>query len=176
MHRSVSLAVHGTVQSALISTAMRLTAADRDRDSIEDARRRLEDALSAIASDQGHSASLEIAIDDLRGLWHPIVQLSHTITPSAELRLAEDAGLSRCVIEICREATSNAIRHGKATVIDITIGIVGDLIEIRIGDNGDGLAHGALPGLGTQMLDETCFRWNLTQRPGGGSELIALLA
>ena len=176
MHRSVSLAVHGTVQSALISTAMRLTAADRDRDSIEDARRRLEDALSAIASDQGHSASLEVALDDLRGLWHPIVQLSHTITPSAELRLAEDAGLSRCVIEICREATSNAIRHGEATVIDITIGIAGDLVEIRISDNGDGLAHGALPGLGTQMLDETCFRWSLAQRPGGGSELIALLA
>jgi hypothetical protein len=176
MHRSVSLAVHGTVQSALISTSMRLTAADRDRASIEDARRRLEDALSAIASDQGHSASLEVALDDLRGLWHPIVQLSHTITPAAELRLAEDAGLSRCVIEICREATSNAIRHGKATLIDITIGMVGDLVEIRIDDNGDGLAHGALPGLGTQMLDETCFRWHLAQRPGGGSELIALLA
>ena len=176
MHRSVSLAVHGTVQSALISTAMRLTAADRNRDFIEDARRRLEGALSAIASDQGHSDSLEAALDDLRGLWNPIVRLSHDITPAAELRLGEDAGLSRCVIEICREATSNAIRHGKATVVDIRICVVGDLVEIRISDNGDGLVHGALAGLGTQMLDETCFRWSLGERPGGGSELIALLA
>lgn len=176
MHRSVSLAVHGTVQSALISTAMRLTAADRNRDSIEDARRRLEDALSAIASDQGHSASLEVALDDLRGLWHPIVHLSHDISPAAEVRLAEDAGLSRCVIEICREATSNAIRHGKATVVDIRISLIGDLVEIEISDNGDGLAHGALAGLGTQMLDETCFRWSLAERPAGGSELVALLA
>jgi signal transduction histidine kinase len=155
---------------------MRLTAADRNRDSIDDARRRLEDALSAIASDQGHGASLDAALDDLRGLWHPIVHLSHDVTPTAQLRLAEDPGLSRCVIEICREATSNAIRHGSATVIDITIGIVGDLVEIRICDNGDGVSEGALAGLGTQMLDETCFRWELAQRPGGGSELIALLA
>jgi len=176
MHRSVSLAVHGTVQSALVSTAMRLTAADRNRDSIEDARRRLEDALSAIASDQGHGASLDAALDDLRGLWHPIVHISHDITPAADARLLEDAGLSRCVIEICREATSNAIRHGKATVIDITIGIVGDLVEVRICDNGNGVSEGALAGLGTQMLDETCFRWSLVECPGDGSELIALLA
>lgn len=176
MHRSVSLAVHGTVQSALVSTAMRLTAADRNRDFIEDARRRLEDALSAIASDQGHGASLDAALDDLCGLWNPIVHLAHDITPAAELRLGEDPGLSRCVIEICREATSNAIRHGKATVIDIRICIVGDLVEIRISDNGDGVSEGALAGLGTQMLDETCFRWSLAERPGGGSELIALLA
>lgn len=176
MHRSVSLAVHGTVQSALVSTAMRLTAADRNRDSIEDARRRLEDALSAIASDQGHGASLDAALDDLRGLWHPIVHLSHDVTVAAALRLGEDPGLSRCVIEICREATSNAIRHGKATAVDIRICIVGDLVEVRICDNGDGVSEGALAGLGTQMLDETCFRWNLAGRSGGGSELIAVLA
>jgi len=176
MHRSVSLAVHGTVQSALISTAMRLTAAGRNRDSIEDARRRLEDALSAIASNQGHSASLEVALDELRGLWSPIVHISHDVIADAALRLGEDPGLSRCVIEICREATSNAIRHGSATVIDITIGIVGDLVEVWIRDNGDGVSEGALAGLGTQMLDETCFRWSLVECPGGGSELIALLA
>lgn len=176
MHRSVSLAVHGTVQSALISTAMRLTAAGRNRNSIEDARRRLEDALSAIASNQGHSASLEVALDELRGLWSPIVHISHDITPAADARLLEDVGLSRCVIEICREATSNAIRHGKATVVDIRIDVVGDLVEVRICDNGDGLSEGALPGLGTQMLDDTCFRWSLGDRPGGGSELVALLA
>lgn len=176
MHRSVSLAVHGTVQSALISTAMRLTAADRNRDSIEDARRRLEDALGAIASGPGQGGSLDAALDDLRGLWNPIVHLSHDVTPAAERRLMDDAGLSRCVIELCREATSNAIRHGKATVVDIRICIVGDLVEVRICDNGDGLSEGALAGLGTQMLDETCFRWSLGARSSGGSELIALLA
>ncbi len=176
LHRSVSLAVHGTVQSALISTAMRLSATDRTSETVADARRRLEQALTEISTDQGESASVSVALEDLQGLWSPLVRISFEIGPRAEQRLAEDAGLRRCVIEICREGTSNAIRHGHAKSIDIRVDLNGDLIEIRVTDDGDGNANVTVAGLGSEMLEDTCVRWQLDRRHDGGSELIAVLA
>jgi signal transduction histidine kinase len=176
LHRVVSLAVHGTVQSALISTAMRLSAADRTPETVADARRRLEAALKAISADQSESASLSLALKDLQGLWSPLVRISFEIGLRAEQRLAKDAGLRRCVIEICREAASNAIRHGHAKAIEIRVEATGDLIEVHVTDDGDGIATAAVPGLGSEMLDDTCLRWQLDRSHDEGSELIAVLA
>ena len=176
MHRSVSLAIHGPVQSVFVSTAMRLSAADRSPETAVDARRRLEGALEAISADQGDGVSLELALEDLQGLWNPLVTISFEISEPARERLTEDNGLRRCVIEICREATSNAIRHGHAKVIDIRVDLADDLIEIRVADDGEGALGPSLAGLGTEMFDDTCLRWRLDPLPHGGSELVAVLA
>jgi hypothetical protein len=174
--RSVSLAVHGTVQSALISTSLRLTAVDRTPEAVGDARRRLEAALAAIATRTGGEVSISHALNDLHGLWNPVVNFSFDISPAADQTLAADLGLSQSAIEICREATSNAIRHGCAGCVDIRIVTIGDLIEIRVTDDGDGPSSVVVAGLGSQMLDETCLRWQLVRGFDGGSELIAVLA
>lgn len=174
--RSVSLAVHGTVQSALISTALRLTTAGRAPEAVSDARRRLDEALAAIVGRTGSEVSVERALTDLHGLWSPIVNFSADISHTASQKLVADPGLSPSAIEICREATSNAIRHGCAGSVDIRIGTIGDLLEIRVTDDGDGPSSEVVAGLGSQMLDETCLRWQLVRRFDGGSELIAVLA
>jgi two-component sensor histidine kinase len=174
--RSVSLAVHGTVQSALISTSLRLTVVDRTPEAVGDARRRLEAALAAIATRTEGEVSISHALNDLHGLWNPVVNFSSDISPAADQTLAADLGLSQSAIEICREATSNAIRHGCAGCVDIRIVTIGDLVEIRVTDDGDGPSSVVVAGLGSQMLDETCLRWQLVRGFDGGSELIAVLA
>ena len=174
--RSVSLAVHGTVQSALVSTALRLSAADRAPDAVSDARRRLEEALAAIANRTGSEASITHALTDLHGLWSPVIHFSSDISLEAGELLAADRGLSSSAIEICREATSNAIRHGCAGSVDIRIVTIGDLLEICVADDGDGPSSVIVAGLGSQMLDEICLRWQLVGGFDGGSELIAVLA
>jgi signal transduction histidine kinase len=174
--RLVSLAVHGTVQSALISTSLRLTVVDRTPEAVGDARRRLEAALAAIATRTEGEVSISHALNDLHGLWNPVVNFSSDISPAADQTLAADLGLSQSAIEICREATSNAIRHGCAGCVDIRIVTIGDLVEIRVTDDGDGPSSVVVAGLGSQMLDETCLRWQLVRGFDGGSELIAVLA
>lgn len=174
--RSVSLAVHGAVQSALVSTALRLTAVDRTPETVSDARRRLEAALAEIATRTGGEVFVSHALNDLLGLWSPVVHFSFDISPAADQTLAADIGLSQSAIEICREATSNAIRHGCAGCVDIRIVTIGDLVEIRVTDDGDGPSSVVVAGLGSQMLDETCLRWQLVRGFDGGSELIAVLA
>jgi signal transduction histidine kinase len=154
---------------------MRLTASDRTPDTVADARRRLEAALAALSTSQGAEVSVPHAMTDLHGLWSPVVRFASDISSEAAERLADDAGLSRCAIEICREATSNAIRHGCASSVKIRIITNGDLLEIRVIDDGDGPSSTTVAGLGSQMLDETCLRWQLERGHDGGSELIAVL-
>lgn len=175
LHRSVSLAVHGPLQSALVSTAMRLSSPDRTEASVADARRRLDTALAAIEQDRRDVPAIHEALTDLRGLWHAMVTIESSIDPAAAERLAGDAGLRQCVIEICREATSNAIRHGQATVISIDVSTSEDAVLIRVLDNGSGLDDVLATGLGMGMLDDTCLRWSLRLRDVGGAELTALL-
>ena len=176
LHRSVSLAVHGTVQSALISTAMRLSATDRTSETVADARRRLEDALTAISAEQSEGMSLKLALEDLQNLWNPLVEVGFEISPEADQRLAEDFGLRKCVIEICLEAASNAIRHGHARVIKLRVELIGDLVHVMAIDDGQGISETARVGLGSQMLDDTCLRWNIEALASGGAQLTAVLA
>ena len=175
LHRSVSLAVHGPLQSALVSTAMRLSSPERTEASVADARRRLDTALAAIEQDRREVPAIDEALTDLRGLWHAMVTIESRIDLAAAERLAGDAGLRQCVIEICREATSNAIRHGQATVILIDISTSEEAFLIRVLDNGSGVEDVLVAGLGMGMLDDTCLRWSLRPRDVGGAELTALV-
>ena len=170
-HRIVAHAVHGPVQSALVSTAMRLSAHDRTADSVNDARRRLEQALTAVEHDHQEIPNIDNALGDLISLWKPTVDIRADVGPTARSRLAETSGLRRCVIEICREATSNAIRHGKATVVEISLVRKGESILVRVSDDGVGLPASPVAGLGTQMLHDIGLRWTLINKPEGGAEL-----
>jgi signal transduction histidine kinase len=175
LHRSVALAVHGPVQSALVSTAMRLAAADRTQASIDDAKRRLDEALSAIEHDRYEDVSIDDALGDLRDLWRGVVRIDYAIDPGARALLAADPGLRRCMIEVCRESASNAIRHGGAGEVVITMNGEAGRVEVRVRDDGQGVAPGTVAGLGSSMLDDTCLRWELGDVAGGGAELVATL-
>ena len=175
LHRSVALAVHGPVQSALVSTAMRLAAVHRSQGSIDDAKRRLDEALSAIEHDRYEDVSIDDALGDLRDLWRGVVRIDYAIDPGARALLAADPGLRRCMIEVCRESASNAIRHGGAGEVVITMNGEAGRVEVRVRDDGQGVAPGTVAGLGSSMLDDTCLRWELGDVAGGGAELVATL-
>ena len=173
LHRSVALAVHGPVQSALVSTAMRLASSHRTPASVDDARRRLEASLAALTEQPHDDVSIDLALDDLRGLWEGIVRIDVNVDAQAHARLAGDAGLRRCVIEVCRESASNAIRHGQAQAVSIALTAPDGRIEVRVNDDGTGLGPTIPAGLGMTMLDDTCLRWSLRNAPSGGAELTA---
>ena len=173
LHRSVALAVHGPVQSALVSTAMRLAAPHRTPASVEDARRRLDASLAVLTQHPHDDVSIDLALDDLRGLWEGIVRINVDVDSQAHALLAGDAGLRRCVIEVCRESASNAIRHGQAQAVTIALTAPDGRIEVRVTDDGMGFGPAIPAGLGMSMLDDTCLRWSLRNIPSGGAELTA---
>jgi anti-sigma regulatory factor (Ser/Thr protein kinase) len=79
------------------------------------------------------------------------------------------------MIEVCRESASNAIRHGGAGEVVISMTDEGGRVQVRVRDDGTGVDPRAVAGLGTSMLDDTCVTWGLGDVAGGGAELVATL-
>ena len=175
LHRSVSLAIHGPVQSALVSTAMRLSQPDRSEAALADARDRLVVALNAITQGEVKGVTLSERLDDLCELWQPVVSVSYAVATIPGSGQLDDAGLANCLIEVCREGVSNAIRHGGATNVIISMVEEPVGVVLTITDNGSGAHRGSGAGLGHTMLDEICLDWSLRSEGASGAVLRARL-
>lgn len=67
-----------------------------------------------------------------------------------------------CVNEIAKEAVSNAVRHGNASVAKIEIDrMQNDLIEMKISNDGAPPKAKIEKGVGSQMFDELTLEWSL---------------
>ena len=174
-HRAVALTVHGQLQSMLVATAMRLRLTADDTSNAADLRR-LDDVLTSISTPGLNSVTLLDTLDELREIWSGVVEIEYEISPEALARMYEDAGLATCASEVCREAVTNAIRHGGATTIQIEVGAVTAGLALTVVDDGQGVAVDYRAGLGLTMMDQTCLSWALVNGARGGATLQAVLA
>jgi signal transduction histidine kinase len=174
-HRAVALTVHGQLQSMLVATAMRLRLAADDTSYALDLRR-LDEVLAFLSTPGVNSVSLLDTLDELREIWSGVVVIEYEISPEALARMYEDSGLATCASEVCREAVTNAIRHGDATTIHIEAGAVTAGLGLTVVDDGQGVAVDHHAGLGLTMMDQTCLSWTLENGDQGGATLEAVLA
>ena len=174
-HRAVALTVHGQLQSMLVATAMRLRLTADDTSNAVDLRR-LDDVLTSISTPGLNSVTLLDTLDELREIWSGVVEIEYEISPEALARMYEDAGLATCASEVCREAVTNAIRHGGATSIQIEVSAMTAGLGLTVEDDGQGVAEDYHPGLGLTMMDQTCLSWTLVNGARGGATLQAVLA
>lgn len=174
-HRAVALTVHGQLQSMLVSTAMRLRLTADDTSNALDLRR-LDEVLASISTPGLNTVTLLDTLDELREMWSGVVLIEYEISPEALARMYDDPSLATCASEVCREAVTNAIRHGDATSIQIEIGIVALGLGLTVVDNGQGIAVSHHAGLGQSMMDQTCLSWTLVSGAQGGATLQAVLA
>ena len=174
-HRAVALTVHGQLQSMLVATAMRLRLTADDTSNAADLRR-LDDVLTSISTPGLNSVTLLDTLDELREIWSGVIVIEYEISPEALARMYEDAGLATCASEVCREAVTNAIRHGGATTIQIEVGAVTAGLALTVVDDGQGVAVDYRAGLGLTMMDQTCLSWALVNGARGGATLQAVLA
>ena len=174
-HRAVALTVHGQLQSMLVATAMRLRLTADDTSNAADLRR-LDDVLTSISTPGLNSVTLLDTLDELREIWSGVIVIEYEISPEALARMYEDAGLATCASEVCREAVTNAIRHGGATTIQIEVGAVTAGLALTVVDDGQGVAVDYRAGLGLTMMDQTCLSWALVNGALGGATLQVVLA
>ena len=175
IRRRMSMVLHGSVQSVLVS-AMLLLRDDSGPQARAEVRSRLDQALFAIDLDDKDGSVIEHGMSEIVTLWSKVAAIEITISPECQENLLTDSALRESCLEIVRESVSNAIRHGSANVINVTINPCEDArIVVTISDNGTGLLNTAEPGLGSRMLDEVCFTWNQTKL-SQGVKLEAVLA
>ena len=157
--RHLSSLLHGTIQSTLHAAAMRLAAPGTPTPML--LREVRADIVTAVARlDEPHEAPVRIIdmLSDIAELWDGTCTVRWTLDHQTVHVLSTSASLAMSAAEITRECVTNAIKHGGATEVWITIARSGDRVVLSALDNGSGIVDGT-PGLGSRLLDESCAVW-----------------
>lgn len=175
--RRVSFVMHGSLQSALNAAALRLGAnPNPDSDLIENIREDIANALKRIGYDGPQEYTFEVAKQEISEIWAGTIEINWEIANGIEARLAQNPTTSECLAEVLREAVSNASKHGSATLVNISLAIYNESIEIEILDNGRTTNTGITQGLGSELMNDVSEWWELSAIKAGGMKLRAKLA
>jgi signal transduction histidine kinase len=87
--------------------------------------------------------------------------------------------LAQLLLRVAQEGISNALRHGRAQRVRVELQHRGATLELRVLDDGEGVAAGTTPGFGLQQLRERLEEHGgsliLSNRSRRGAELLAQL-
>lgn len=168
LRRTLGYVTHGAIQGALHAAAMRLSGPGPcDADTITAISNDIRRALDKLESVTFEDPRIEDILDDIAALWDGQCSVHWSLESEVARLLAERAETSACIGEIAREAVANAIRHGRATQVEIVIRVEGMLMQVEVSDNGAVGPVGQPSGLGSQMLDEMCLNWSRDQGTDG---------
>ena len=189
-NRLLARELHGGVQSELTAAALRLEAWSRNPDpqtldAVLDQVRLAVDRVNDLMSRGVEPPPVDVrrALDSICDVWISLARIDIDLRPEVALTLEQDQAAAVTVIEVVRECLGNAIRHGRASQVSIEVAFLaegvaaGDAVALTITDNGVGSSAAAVPGLGSQLLDQICLRWTRTStRPGTRVEAVVTLA
>jgi signal transduction histidine kinase len=172
--RNWSFVVHGTVQSALTAAITRLgTDSEPEQFQVDLALSDLDRAAKALSQTPEIELDLSKALQNISSTWDGICQVKINITERATRALDRNSDARICVNEICKEAVSNAVRHGEAKRVDIEIDRSGDeILFLKASNDGRPIEKSAVPGLGSKMFEELTVDWSLTTNRGAAQTVL----
>ena len=154
----LALSVHGDVQSRIVSSI-----ANTDELNDVDLEHLKTECLEAL--DRGLEKEFSDFWDQTTRLWRGAVELSLNLAANAEKIMRADPVGNAATIEIVREAVLNAVRHGKATKIDVSISAMSDqadpVLTIEVRNDGESIKGDAAAGFGTEVLSQVATYWHL---------------
>ena len=173
--RETSQVLHGSVQTRLVSCAMAIEQASASGDTAL-LNAALNEAIGVldqpvVASPEARSLADEVSRKT--GLWEGLCSFTVDLDPAAH---SVGSAAAVTIGRIVEEGISNAIRHGKATSINITVTRLNEsTVRVVILDNGHG-PQGGKPSVGSAFVQQaSAGRWSLTSR-SSGSQLEAFVS
>jgi signal transduction histidine kinase len=126
---------------------------------LEKVRQDLVRATIALTDLDGPTIELKTSLTDLIELWQGVCEVKVSIDDELLNAISTNQVTSHCINEIVKECVTNAIRHGKARLVEISIQDLNDgSIQIEVTNNGGPDVFGA-PGVGSQILDQITMHW-----------------
>lgn len=168
--------LHGAVQTRLVACAMMIDQASKDGDESK-LNLALEEALNILHNPlpgEKRSGSVTDEVSRKTALWDGLCECDINISPEANTTsLSTVITLGRVV----EEGISNAIRHGQATRITITITMSPESnYQVCLQDNGLGPTK-STPGMGSAYLTQVSNgQWSLSAGQQGSDLLVTVLA
>lgn len=168
-HKRFSRVLHGPIQSALLALIQRI---DKDASETQisselaEFQQSLEAALSAASTEaEAPSSRFDDALSDLVEFWDEIAAIAVSIDPRIPRDLHQNHPCLRVTLELIREAIGNAIKHGQAKTITVSVAPndAQGAIELVVDNDGRALGTSTLPGVGSRLFDESCLSWSRHQ-------------
>lgn len=166
--KTLAMELHGSIQSTLQSVAARLSKlknpTDKDLDQALD---QVREAFGRVDQEDYLSGkSLKELLDELVLLWEGALDVQIAIDPQAQLTLDQDQAAARCALEVCREAVTNAVKHGSAEQVKISIAHGEGFVQIKAINDGINLTE-ELAGQGINLYKEVAHSYSLTDQAEG---------
>jgi signal transduction histidine kinase len=163
--------IHGPIQSEVAAAAIRIERSltrGEVTESGEAALQTLRDRLDKILKDDRAVSEVRPVLDEIAETWNGLCEIDFELADDLECNLREDPICVETVLEIAREACSNAIRHGSAEHIRLEISFSApDLVKIVVQNDGTKLDLGSNRGIGSAYLDDCTFSHDLTMTEAG---------
>jgi signal transduction histidine kinase len=168
--------LHGSVQASLTAANMRILGAETiDEELLEKVRQDLVRATESLTNLDGPTIDLKTSVSDLVQLWQGVCEVKVSVDEDLLSAISLNQVTSHCINEIVKEGVSNAIRHGHAKYVEISIlEESADSIRIEISNDGDADIS-ERQGVGSQMLDEITMNWS-RELTDTGVRLVAKVA
>jgi signal transduction histidine kinase len=176
--------LHGSVQASLTVAIARLSQAVQNSTSDELSAEaqatltlvdsELQKVAQIISNPQTQHLNVSEELEQLRSTWAGVLDIELEISKESDSHLVGDENLAMATNEICREAVTNAYRHGGADSLTINVSVVeAQKILIEIANNGSSPKPFAA-GMGHEMMDAVTHEWSLYQ--DSESKLVVLNA
>ena len=166
--QGVARVLHGPVQDAIAASLRRIQQLPEGttltESEVAKIRQPIEHALTLLDDPDTPTTPVPEGIGQLVDLWSGVVEIDAHLEDNALLALARSPTTSSIVLELTREAVSNAIRHGDADTIDIhiTVDSAGHDIHLLVTNDGSPLPDELVEGVGTRLLHDMSLNWERT--------------
>lgn len=164
--RRLAEVLHGRLQGTLLASALRLSEAPApSAELLESVRADVENALRQLDASAVASNRLSRTLDEIVGTWGGQRSIRVHIHPAATAALSGHPDAEEAVAAVVRESVSNALRHGLAKAVEVTVRLqepagAHRLLEIVVRDDGIGWPPHARAGLGSGLFSELCYAWD----------------
>ena len=164
--RRTASVLHGPIQAALYASAMKLSnSAKLDTVMVESVQADIADAMDQLTV-QSNFTDLTVRdyLVQIVELWQDACDIQLSLEAGAEEALAQSSVTAECTLETVREAISNAIKHGSAKQINVSIETLNsNLLKVTVDNDGTSAHDDFVVGYGSQLLNEITHSWSLKQ-------------
>ena len=121
----------------------------------------IENTIQAFDNHQPERIDLPKLVSNIRDNWASVAEVNCHISDEDLKSIHRDVMIGTTLIDVIPELVFNAIKHGKASLINIFIGFKNErVVELVVQDNGRNELINVGSGLGTKILNESAISWN----------------
>ena len=163
--RHVAHALHSSAQSRVHAVAQQIrngrgavTASD-----VNAVSEVLDGVLSIVRSPTLTAPDAFVELSRAIEFWSGMCEISLVAGDGVRQLSARNPEAAESLVVTCLEAINNAVRHGEATRIDVSINFAEeDVLKVVVSSNGEPL-DSPTPGLGMTMFDDLTIEWRLSK-------------